>query len=126
MLFSLYRDRREAWKTGWILYDLGISNWYNKEDKTLVILKGPSLFASNLGLTTFLFKLHASSQALSPAMNRVNFDWIQIFIVNRANSWAAEALSLAFTRLFSLFLSAGRSVLLVISGSAWGSYPIMR
>ena len=59
-------------------------------------------------------------------MNGVNLDWIWFFIVNLASSCAAEALSLALTSSFSCFSTAGRSVLLVVLGSACGSYPIMR
>ena len=43
-----------------------------------------------------------------------------------ASAWAVEASSLALTSSSSHFSMAGRSVLLVISGSACGSYPMMR
>ena len=107
MSFYLYGIRREAWKTGWILHDLGISSWYDRDDRTLVILKGPSLFAANLGSMMFLVSFCASSQTLSPIMNGVNLDWIQIFMVNQASSCMAEASSLDFTRSFSHFWQQG-------------------
>ena len=92
----------------------------------MVILKGPSLFAANFGLTIFLLRFLASSHTLSPAMKGVNFDWMRLFMVCLASSWAAEASSLALTSSSSHFSTAGRLVLLAMSGSACGSYPIMR
>ena len=73
----------------------------------------------------FLFRFHALSQTLSPILKGVNFDLIWFFIVNLASLCAAAASSLALTRLFSLFSTASRSVLLVMLGSACGSYPMM-
>ena len=83
-----------------------------------MILKGPSLLVANLGLMTFLLRFLASSHTLSPVMKGVNLDWIGFFIVNLASLCAAEASSLALMRSFS---QVGRSVLLVMSGSACGS-----
>ena len=46
----------------------------DRRERTLVILKGPSLLAVNLGLTMFLLRFLASSHTLSPVMKGVNFD----------------------------------------------------
>ena len=92
----------------------------------MVILKGPSLLAANLGLTMFLLRFLASSQTLSLVMKGVNLDWMQLFMVCLASSWATEASFLALMSSSSHFSMAGRSVLLVIVGSACGSYPMMR
>ena len=86
-----------------------------------MILKGPSLLAVNLGLTTFLLRFLASSHTLSPVIKGVNLDWMQFFMVCLASSWAAEASFLALMSSSSHFSMAGRSVLLVISESACGS-----
>ena len=91
-----------------------------------MILKGPSLFAVNFGLMMFLLRFLASSHTLSPAIKGVNLDWIQLFMVCLASSWVAEASFLALTSSSSHLSMVGRSVLLVMSGSACGSYPMMR
>ena len=41
-------------------------------DKTLVMVKGPSLFGVNFGLVTEHFKFHASSQTFSPFLKGMN------------------------------------------------------
>ena len=86
-----------------------------------MILRGPSLFAVNLGLITFLLRFLASSHTLSLVMKGVNLDWIQLLIVCLVSSCAAEASSLALTSSFRCFSIVGRSVLLVMSGRACGS-----
>ena len=91
-----------------------------------MILKGPSLFAVNFGLMMFLLRFLPSSHTLSPVTEGVNLDWMQFFMVCLASSWVAEASFLALMSSSSHFSMVGRSVLLVISGSACGSYPIMR
>ena len=91
-----------------------------------MILKGPSLFVVNFGLMMFLLRFLASSHTLSPVMKGVNLDCIQLFMVCLASSWAAEASFLALMSSSSHLSMAGRLVLLVILGSACGSYPIMR
>ena len=84
-------------------------------------LKGPSLLVANLGLTTFLLRFLALSHTLSPTMKGVNLDQIRLFIVCLVSLCAAEASSLALVNLLSCFSTAGRSVLLVMLGSACGS-----
>ena len=86
-----------------------------------MILKGPSLFVVNFGLTTFLLRFLASSHTLSLMIKGVNLDWMQLFMVCLVSSWAAEALFLALMSSSSCFSMAGRSVLLVMLGSACGS-----
>ena len=81
---------------------------------------------ANLGLMMFLLRFLALSHTLSPMMKGVNFDGIQLFIVCLASSCAAEALSLVLVSSFNHFSTVGRLVLLVMSGSACGLYPIMR
>ena len=41
-------------------------------DKTLVMVKGPSLFGANFGLVTECFKFCASSQTFSPFLKGMN------------------------------------------------------
>ena len=41
-------------------------------DKTLVMVKGPSLFEANFGLISEHFKFHASSQTFSPFLKGMN------------------------------------------------------
>ena len=92
----------------------------------MVTLKGPSLLAVNLGLMTFLLRFLASSHTFSPVIKGVDLDWMQLFMVCLASSWAVEASFLALTSSLSHLSMVGRSVLLVMSGSACGSYPMMR
>ena len=42
-------------------------------DKTLVMVKGPSLFGANFRLVTERFKFCASSQTFSPFLKGMNF-----------------------------------------------------
>ena len=91
-----------------------------------MVLKGPSLFVVNFGLTMFPLRFLASSHTLSPVMIGVNLDWIRLFMVCLASSWAAEASFLALMSSSSYFSTVGRLVLLVILGSACGLYPMMR
>ena len=43
------------------------------EDKTLVIVKGPSLLEVNFRLVTEHFRFHASNQTFSPFLKGMNF-----------------------------------------------------
>ena len=88
-------------------------------------LKGPSRLGANLGSTTFLQRFLALSHTLSPILKVVVFPLIWFFMSWRASSWAACASSRALMSSSSLFSMARRSVLLEMSGSAWGWYPIM-
>ena len=54
-------------------------------DKTLVMVKGPSLFGANFGLVTECFKFHASSQTFSPFLKGVNFCRVWAAIICQAN-----------------------------------------
>ena len=62
------------------------------EDKTLVMVEGPSLFGANFGLVTECFKFCASSQTFSPFLKGMNFCRVWAAITCQANSWAASAL----------------------------------
>ena len=95
-------------------------------DKTLVMVKGPSLFGANFGLVTECFKFRASSQTFSPFLKGVNFCRVQAAIICRANSWAARASFRAAVRFLSLVSTAGMAESWIMEGMAWGSYPIMR
>ena len=95
-------------------------------DKTLVMVKGPSLFGANFRLVTECFKFCASSQTFSPFLKGVNFCRVQAAIICRANLWAARASFRAAVRFLSLVLTAGMVEFWIIEGRAWGSYPIMR
>ena len=60
-------------------------------DKTLVMVKGPSLFGANFRLVTERFKFCASSQTFSPFLKGMNFYWVRVAITCQANSWVARA-----------------------------------
>ena len=60
-------------------------------DKTLVMVKGPSLFGANFGLVTKHFKFRASSQTFSPFLKGMNLCQVWAAITCQANSWAARA-----------------------------------
>ena len=47
-------------------------SWYVIGDKTLVIVKGPSLFGANFGLVTKHFRFRASNQTFSPFLKGMN------------------------------------------------------
>ena len=49
-------------------------------DKTLIIVKGPSLFEVNLGLVTEHFKFCASSQIFSPFLKEMNLCQVRVAI----------------------------------------------
>ena len=76
-------------------------------DKTLVMVKGLSLFGANFGLVTERFKFRASSQTFSPFLKGVNFCRVWAAIICRANLWAARALFRAAVRFLSLVSTAG-------------------
>ena len=42
-------------------------------DKTLVMVKGPSLLGANFGLVTEHFRFHTSNQTFSPLLKGMNF-----------------------------------------------------
>ena len=95
-------------------------------DKTLVIVKGPSLFGANFGLVTECFRFHASNQTFSPFLKGTNLHWVQAAITCRASSWAARASFQMAVRFLSLVSTAGMAEFWMMEGRAWGSYPIMR
>ena len=76
-------------------------------DKTLVMVKGPSLFGVNFGLVTECFKFHASSQTFSPFLKGMNFCRVWAAITCQANLWAASASFRAAVRFLSLVSTAG-------------------
>ena len=55
---------------GCIFHVFGILSSYVMGDRTLTMVKGPSLFGANFGLDICRFRLQASSQTLSPFLNR--------------------------------------------------------
>ena len=61
-------------------------------DKTLVMVKGPSLFEANFGLISEHFKFHASSQTFSPFLKGMNLCRVRVTITCQASSWMARAL----------------------------------
>ena len=95
-------------------------------DKTLVMVKGPSLFGVNFGLITEHFKFRASSQTFSSFLKGMNLCQAQAAITCQASSWAARASFQAAARFLSLILTAGMVEFWIMEGRAWGSYPIMR
>ena len=62
-----------AWKTGWIFQVFRRQSWHVMGDKTLVMVKGPSLFGANFGLVTEHFKFRPSSLTFSPFLKGMNF-----------------------------------------------------
>ena len=96
------------------------------EDKTLVMVEGPSLFGANFGSVTERFKFHASNQTFSPFLKGMNLCRVWAAITCRANLWAARALFRATVRFLSLISTAEMAEFWIMEGRAWGSYPIMR
>ena len=95
-------------------------------DKTLVMVKGPSLFGANFRLVTEHFKFRASSQTFSPFLKGVNFCRVRAAITCQASSWAARASFRAAVRFLSLVSTAGMVEFWIMEGRAWDSYSIMR
>ena len=95
-------------------------------DKTLVIVKGPSLFGGNFGLVTKHFRFHASNQTFSPFLKGMNLCRVWAAITCRASSRAARTLLRAAIRFLSLVSTAGMAEFWMTEGRTWGSYLIMR
>ncbi len=95
-------------------------------DRTLVIVKGPSRLAANLGLATRRFRFLASSHTLSPLQKGEKCLRVLAAIVCLASSWAARALLRAAERVFRWVSMAGIEESEITEGRARGSYPIMR
>ena len=60
-------------------------------DKTLVMVKGPSLLGVNFRLVMEHFRFCASSQTLSPFLKGTNFCQVRAAMTCWANLWAARA-----------------------------------
>ena len=90
------------------------------------MVKGPSRFGANFGLTTDHLRFLASSQTLSPSLNGEKEHHVWAAMTWRASSCAARASSRAAERVFRRVSTAGIVVLEITGGRAWGSYPIMR
>ena len=95
-------------------------------DRTLVMVKGPSLFGANLGLVMEHFRFLASSQTLSPFSKGLKLQWFLDNMTWRASSCEARASLQAALRVFRWSSTAGIEVLEMTVGRARGSYPIMR
>ena len=89
-------------------------------------MKGPSRFGANIGLTTFLLRFQASSHTLSLTLKGVNLVLTRSFMSSCAILCAASASFLASLRMFSHSSTAGSWAVSIISGRAWGLYPIIR
>ena len=96
------------------------------DDRTLVIVNGPSRLGANFGLIMRRFRFRASSQTLSPLTKGLKplREWE--LMTCRASSWAARASLRAAERVFRQASTAGMEVSEMTDGRAWGSYPIMR
>ena len=95
-------------------------------DKTLVMVKGPSLFGVNFGLVTEHFKFHASSQTFSPFLKGMNLCRMRAAITCQANSWATRASFRAAVRFLSLVSTAEMIEFWIMEDRVWGLYSIMR
>ena len=95
-------------------------------DKTLVMVKGPSLLGANFRLAMEHFRFCASNQTLSPFLKGVNPHRVRAAMTCWANLWAARASFQAAVRFLSLVSTAGMVELWMTEGRVWGSYPIMR
>ena len=60
-------------------------------DKTLVMVKEPSLLGANFGLVIECFRFHASNQTWSPFLKGMNFCQVQAAMTCQASLWAAKA-----------------------------------
>ena len=76
-------------------------------DKTLVMVKGPSLLGVNFGLVTEHFKFRASNQTLSPFLKGMNLCQVLAAMTCWASSWAAKASFRAVVRFLSLVSTTG-------------------
>ena len=90
------------------------------------MVKGPSHFGVNFGLTTEHLRFLASSQTLSSSLNREKECWVWVAMTWQASSCAARALSRAVERVFRQVSTVGIVVSEITRGRARGSYPIMR
>ena len=95
-------------------------------DRTFVMVKGPSHFGANFGLTTDHLRFLASSQTLSLSLNGEKECHVWVAMTWQASSCAAKASSQAADRVFKWDSTVGIVVLEIIDGRAQGSYPIMR
>ena len=95
-------------------------------ERTLVIVKGPSLLGVNFGLVMERFRFLAFNHTLSPFSKGLKPWQFLEDLTWWASSWAARASSLAALRDFRWVSTAGIEVSGMTVGRAWGSYPIMR
>ena len=95
-------------------------------DKTLVMVKGPSLLGVNFRLVTKHFRFCASNQTFSPFLKGTNLCRVWAAITCRASSWAPRALFQAAVKFLSLVSTAGMAEFWMTECRAWDSYPIMR
>ena len=90
-------------------------------DRTFVIVKGPSRFGANFGLTTEHLGFLALSQTLSLSLNWEKEQCVQAAMTWRASSCAARALLWVVERIFRWVSIAGIEVSEITKGRAWGS-----
>ena len=85
------------------------------------MVKGPSHFGVNFGLTTEHSRFLASSQTLSSSLNGEKECWVWAAMTWQASSCAARALSWVAKRVFKWISTAGIVVSEIIEGRARGS-----
>ena len=99
---------------------------YDRGDKTLVMMKGPSHLGVNFGSRIFRSRFLASSHTLSLTLKGVNLDLIQFFMSCCASLCTASASFCEVSRFLSHSSRAGRWVVSMMFGMACGLYPNMR
>ena len=95
-------------------------------DRTLTIVKGPSLLGVNLGFVMERLRFWASSQTLSPLAKGVNPRLLCEAMTWQASSCVVRASSRVVTRDFRWDSTAGMEESEIKEGRTRGSYPIMR
>ena len=96
------------------------------KERTLVIVKGPSLLGANFRLAMECFRFLASNHTLSPFLKGLKPWQFLEDMTWWASSWAARVSSLAVLRDFRWVSTVGIEVSGMTVGRAQGLYPIMR
>ena len=95
-------------------------------ERTLMMVKGPSLFGANLGFAMDRLRFLASSQTLSPLTKGVKPWLLREAMTWQVSSRVARASSRAATRDLRRASTTEMEESEINEGRAQGSYPIMR
>ena len=96
------------------------------EDRTLMIMKGPSCLSTNFGLAMDYLRFLASSQTLSPLTKGVNPWLLHEVMTWWVSLWVARASSQVVMRDLRQVSTVGIEESEIKEERAQGSYSIMR